>query len=178
MNNRIKSGFSLVELVVVIAIIAIAAAMALPSFVQWREGLQYRQAGRDMTAFIRNARSRAISTNRQQRIELNIANRSYHLRQGDRAIFSNWPVVAAPGAGADVVITTPRTSIASVNTEIICNPNGTLEFPTVGGISNRITFFDNQTSAVADLNSQRYRIDISITGRIRFNKVGIGDGAP
>jgi prepilin-type N-terminal cleavage/methylation domain-containing protein len=176
-NSRLaqcRNGFSLIELVVVIAIMAIIMAIAIPSFVTWRENMQYRQAGRELTTFIRTARSRAISTNRQQRVELIIANRSYHIRPGDRAVNSAWGALPDP----DVLMPSTRISLAGNNVNITCNPNGTMEFAPLGGVTARITIFDNQTNAVADVNSQRYRIDLTQTGRIAGNPVGTTDGAP
>lgn len=187
-NQRcfVTKGFTLMELIVAIAIMAIVMAIAIPSFVSWRENMQYRQAGRELVTFIRTARSSAISTNRQQRIEINIANRSYHLRPGERAANSGW----ALAAGADVLMPSSRTGIASIgiinNTRvydlIVCNPNGTMQFtgntapPAETAVV--ITIFDNQTALIASQNSQRYRIDLTQTGRIAGKPVSPSDAYP
>lgn len=167
------SGFTLVELIVVIALLAILTGIAVPSFVQWNDNLKYREAGRNLSAFIRSARSEAIARNRQYRVNINVAARTYQLQRGDSALGSTIWTNTTQGA-----VTATRISLAGNNTIIVCNPNGTMEFNPFGGATTRITIFDNQTNAVADVNSQRYRIDLRNTGRITVNKVGAADGAP
>ena len=63
MNNR-QRGFSLIELLIVVAIAGILAAIAFPSFTQWRQNMEYREAARDVVSVLRDARQRAISSNR------------------------------------------------------------------------------------------------------------------
>ena len=167
------AGFTLVELLVVIALIAILAGIAVPSFVQWNDNLKYREAGRNLAAFIRSARSEAIAKNRQYRVNIALAAKTYQLQRGDSALGSTIWTNATQGA-----VTATRVSLWGNNTILVCNPNGTMEFNPLGGATTRITIFDNQANAVADVNSQRYRIDLRNTGRITVNKVGTTDGAP
>lgn len=169
--NKKPNGFSLIELLVVIALIAIIAGIAAPSFVEWRDNLQFRDSGKSLTAFIRSARSEAVARNRQYRVQINLAARTFQLQRGDSAMGSTiWDAPIQQGT-----IIAARTGLAGTNTTIICNPNGTMEFTPLGGATARITIFDNQNNAVAGPNSQRYRIELFNTGRIRVTKVGITD---
>ena len=185
-----KSGFSLVELIVVIGIMGIVLAIAVPTFIEWREGLQFRQAGRDVSALIRTARARAISTNRQQRVEIDIVNRTYTARRGERAVNSPWGVAAEPvqqlppaRVGVASIGRTPANNANTYNL-IVCNPNGTFQFdgnPLPAGVENRgvvITLFDLRANANANQNSQRYRVELTQTGRIMGSVVRVGDLYP
>jgi type II secretion system protein H len=63
MNN--KRGFTLVEILVVIAIMGILMAIAIPAVTTWRENDRNKQVARDILAGLRQARSMAISQGEQ-----------------------------------------------------------------------------------------------------------------
>lgn len=56
------TGFTLLELMVVVAIFGIAAAIAVPSFLRYQENARLRSAARDVSDAFHFARSQAIST--------------------------------------------------------------------------------------------------------------------
>lgn len=185
-----NKGFSLLELLVVVAITGAVLAIAAPTFIAWREGLQFRQAGKEVSSLIRTVRSRAISTNRQQRVELDLANRTYTVRPGERAVSSPWGL----GVGPVQQLQPARVGIASIGRTpanngiaynfIVCNPNGTFQFdgnPLPASVETRgviITLFDLQVNGNAAQDSQRYRIELTQTGRIAGNIVSLGDVYP
>lgn len=64
-------GFTLVEVLVVIAILAIMGAIATPNFLSWLQNKGVRSASRDMYSYFRQAQVMAIKKNRNCAISFN-----------------------------------------------------------------------------------------------------------
>jgi type IV fimbrial biogenesis protein FimT len=67
-NRGKKSGFSLIELLVVIVIFTILAAIAIPAFSNWMPSYRLRQAARDVYSNLQRAKVNAIKSNTEWRI--------------------------------------------------------------------------------------------------------------
>ena len=65
---RHEEGFSLFELIVVLVLLAIVAAVILPSFTTGMQGIRLNTAARDMVTKLKQARSRAIAEQRSYRV--------------------------------------------------------------------------------------------------------------
>ena len=74
-NNH--HGFTLLEMMIVVVLVGILAAMAVPSFVRTFPRLKARAEARNMLNLVRTARSRAISENSQYGVYFNTARRQY-----------------------------------------------------------------------------------------------------
>jgi len=69
----VGSGFTLIELVLVLAVIAVAAAVVGPVIGRTTEGLRARMEVTGFAATLRHAREQAVTTQRPHRVEVNPA---------------------------------------------------------------------------------------------------------
>jgi general secretion pathway protein H len=67
---RTTGGFTLVELVVVLAVLAVVTAFVLPSIRRGSDGLQVRSAAGRVASLLREARQRAVTQRRPTRVAL------------------------------------------------------------------------------------------------------------
>ncbi|MBV5340692.1 MAG: prepilin-type N-terminal cleavage/methylation domain-containing protein [Deltaproteobacteria bacterium] len=171
MENKLKKnpiltrGFTLVELIVVITVIGIMLATSLPSFMQWREGLRYREASNGFVAALRAARSASITTNRQ--VEIEVVGNTYRTKTGNRSIASTvWVDQPLVTLSAGIGFNSP-------NSRIIANPNGSLFFTSVAeGTAVFFSAATNITVAVQNASAAPvYNINLTQTGRIRTTRV-------
>lgn len=74
-----QSGFTLLELVIVLALLSIVLAIAAPSLARWGWGRELANAGDEVLTATRWARGQAIATGTPHRVEFDLANRSFHV---------------------------------------------------------------------------------------------------
>ena len=104
MMNR--SGFTLVEMMVAISILAILAAIAIPNGISWMGNARINSAGRQVYAAIQDARMHAIKANANTTIEFSAAGDSYETSKWDpQALQMNQQTHTLP-AGVQVAATT------------------------------------------------------------------------
>ena len=83
-----KKGVTLIELVVVMAIIAIGAVMVAPNIGAWIPNYRLRSSTRDIVSALRTAQMKAISMNTQYQVAFNPGAGSYILQYQDTG--GNW----------------------------------------------------------------------------------------
>jgi prepilin-type N-terminal cleavage/methylation domain-containing protein len=84
-----KRGVTLIELVVVMAIIAIGAAFVAPNIGAWIPNYRLRGVARDVTSNLRLAQMKAISTNREYQVSFNPGAGSFILQYHNSG--TDWP---------------------------------------------------------------------------------------
>ncbi len=93
---RAQAGLTMLELMVVVAIVAIAAGIAAPSFSRMIQQERHARVVNQVQAIYKYARSEA--TKREQLIRLTVDNGQLQVVQ-DQQVLRQWPL---PAAGSDI----------------------------------------------------------------------------
>lgn len=88
-----KQGFTLIECMIVVAIIAILAAIATPNIMRWLPDKKLKAAARDLYSNMQRAKTIAIRSNNNTAIIFDTANNWYEL-------CNNWDSSASPSVCA------------------------------------------------------------------------------
>ena len=167
-------GFTLIEVVIVLAIMGILIAIAFPSFIQWQKNAQYKAAARQLSGVLMEARSRAIATNLEHEIAFDLDENIYMLRMGNLAANTR-PYSSNPGDWTIIYNNRSFTNAVEIKAKIDCSetaadnyrfqffPNGTFK---VNGAINAndsyICIVDNASGAM----QFRVGVPAAATGRV------------
>lgn len=144
--QRGEGGFTLIELGVVMALVAIMALFVAPAIGNWLDNFRIRQGAKDIVSNLQMAKMKAISTRLQHRVVFNVANETYQLWRND----GGWVTEGSE-------LTVPR-GVDIDNTNFT---NDTVTFDPDGTSINGTIQIDNQEGKTFD-------IIVYYTGRIRI----------
>jgi general secretion pathway protein H len=119
-----KKGVTLIELVVVLAIIAIGAVLTIPNMGPWIQSYRLRTAARDITSTLRVAQMKAVSTNMSYQVSFDTGARTYVLRRNTGGLWLD------EGA-AQTLPTGIRMDPAPTNNPLTFSPNSSSNGGTV-----------------------------------------------
>ena len=163
------SGFSLIEMIVVVAIVSIVLAIATPSVVTWRSNLYFGQTSKDSRTVLRQAQNMSMAMNRQHYVVFkpnSSANRgAYAFKLIRRSVdptntnFANYSCVQKFGTNS-VVSIQGTTATPMANIGFTFNPNGTVLLSYPGGNAN------DGNVGIYNLAVPKYLVSISKTGKI------------
>jgi prepilin-type N-terminal cleavage/methylation domain-containing protein len=122
-----KRGFTLIELIIVITIMAILMAFATPALIQWRESAQVKEVARDILGGLRQARSIAVTENRPVDVAIDTDDHTL-VYDGTTKSFPQTIVLEVSGGGSepDPTVTFSSQGAASDLIEIKVAGNDTL----------------------------------------------------
>jgi prepilin-type N-terminal cleavage/methylation domain-containing protein len=91
-----KKGVTLVELVVVLAIIAIGATLMVPNIGSWIPSYRLRSATRDIVSIMRAAQMKAVSNNARYGVAFDTANHQLQLYRDSGGLVADGPATSLP----------------------------------------------------------------------------------
>jgi prepilin-type N-terminal cleavage/methylation domain-containing protein len=142
-KGRGAKGVTLIELVVVMAIVAIMALFMAPAIGEWVDNFRIRQAARDISSTLQQAKMQTISTRTQH------------------------SVTFTPGTGSTPATyqLTPGGNVTQVPRGVNITAGGTISFNSDG------TSPVNGTITINNTKGKQYQVSVSATGRIQMQEI-------
>ena len=136
-----RKGVTLIELIVVMIIIAIGAALMAPNIAGWLPNYRLRGATRDIASAMRIAQTKAVSNNFQYRVNLNSADvgtNSYILQYNTGGIWVNDGAIQRLPSGIIISNNTLPNDRAEFNSNSTSS-SGSVTLQNTKGTQRRIT---------------------------------------
>jgi len=155
------AGFSLIELMVVVAVLGILTAFALPSYSVWMENTRIRNAAESIQAGLQIARAEAIKHNAKVQFKLVGATSTWTV--GCVNVVAGCPAIIASHSGGEG---------GAANITVLTNDEATTAvFSSLGTVVQAgltLTQVDVDSSALTAADSRNLRILISAGGGSRM----------
>jgi type IV fimbrial biogenesis protein FimT len=184
-----QSGFSLVEIGIALAVLAILIALGAPAFTDWLQNQQTRAAAEATLNGLQIARAEAVRRNGQVRFQfvsdltsgcvVSAANLNWVVSVGDPTSKCDQPIEVVPPAVPGPVIQSRSAAEVSPNATVVVTPAGPtpayVTFNALGGVVSPnadgtapITQIDISNPAIAVSSGRPLRVVVSAGGSIRM----------
>lgn len=152
-----SKGFTLIEIIIVLVLLAIVAAIALPTFQRLVVNSPLKTAARDLMAEFALGKERAIAESRQYRIILDVDNGSYDIQQCQNtgSTCSSWSSLQVKNLNRYANDITFDSGSTTVNSYV---------FQTRGTVTNGTIVLRNNRNSTATI-----RINIAGRTNVQFN---------
>ena len=155
-----NGGFTLIELMIAVAILTIAASLAIPEFLQWHAQSRLRQATSEIATQLVLARMAAMNRNRGVDVTVQTAGGLVHLS------------AIAPATGAAVI--NDKTFPAHVSS-VVGSPV-TVSFSSLGIRTSGGT--GTQSIGVCDVYKRQYSVAVVPSGKVNWSVNPTGTPCP
>jgi type II secretion system protein H len=133
---RKREGFSLVEMIIVIAILAVVSAIVVPSFTRYRKNINLKNAARAIAADYAYLKQLAVAECVHYKIELSVENNHYKIiKGGSNGVSTEYDETTAmvkniSDFSSDIVISA-NPSPTYPHSQVIFQPRGTTSAGTI-----------------------------------------------
>jgi prepilin-type N-terminal cleavage/methylation domain-containing protein len=148
--NR-NGGFTLIELMVVVGILTIAVAVAVPEFLRWHVQSQLRQATTEIATQLMLARMAAMNRNRSVDVTVQSTGGAVHIS------------AVAPATGAEVI----KDKVFPSRVTSVMGSPVTVSFSSLGLRTTAGT--GTQTIGVCDTYQRQYSVSIIPSGKVQWS---------
>ena len=173
LNAPIKSrplGFSLIELMIGVVVLAILMCLAMPSFQAWLQNTQIRNAAESIQNGLQRARAGAVGRNTDVEFVLT-AGSSWTIR----VVSSGEVIESRSGSEGSRDVTVAVTPLGA--TTVTFNNVGSVK-ATNADFSAPFTQVDLDSSVLAAADSQELRVTIGFGGNVRMCDPNAPAGSP
>jgi len=150
-KRRGERGVTLIEVAVVMAIVAIMGLFMAPAIGEWIDNYRIRQAARDISSTLQQAKMKAISSRMAYRVGFNVVDEAYQLWQNDPD--SGW-ITEGNANTAPRGVDIDNTDFTADTVQF--NPNG---IPS-----------ENGTITIDNEKGKQYQVNVNPVGRISIQE--------
>ena len=149
-----RKGITLIELIIVLVIIAIGAALMVPNFGAWMPHYRLRSAARDLVSVMRVAQMKAVSNNLPYGVAFDPGTQQFQLHRTTGGMPPDGPLNDLP------------TGVTFNSVSFPVDP--TLNKPFVGFLPDSTASADGTITLINNKNTQKSIQVSKSTGRIRI----------
>lgn len=158
MRRNSESGFSLIEMLVVIALIGLSVVVGYPTMIEWLERYQVRAAASEIASNIQLQRMRAVSQNLEFSIQFDPDANTYALYQGDDPGTGIMLDVIPRPLPRGVTFSGADDPINTASDIIVFHPDGSLNDSTAN--TDTITVGNEQAVFQVQINRATGRVEV------------------
>jgi prepilin-type N-terminal cleavage/methylation domain-containing protein len=165
---RGKSGFTIVELMIVIAIMGVLTAIAIPTYITWLPKHRANAAARQLFADLQNARMRAISENNDYKVEFITGSNLYKVYD-DAVLVKTINIGNHSGIGFGYSSATNWNGDGISGSVTFTGTPASVTFQPTGRANKNGSIYFKPTEDATRTDRQR-AVTVLLTGRIRMYK--------